>query len=304
MSGDDFADEKTIIGDLGHLKREAAEETSEQAYLRLLTGPHQGQLFRVGDGGDLGRGNDVSFRILDSQISRRHARLLRVGGEFVLHDLQSTNGTFVNGERIVMRALREGDLINLGQSTSLRLVTLKDEDVDIQAQMFENALRDALTKAYNRRFFETRLEEEVAYSIRQESRLALLYFDLDHFKSVNDTYGHLAGDFALAEFAALVQAERRREDVFARIGGEEFAILARGLDLEQGRDFADRIRRVIAAHDFRYEGRKLPITTSVGVACMPGPESASALVAAADAALYRAKGNGRNRVEVAPAVST
>jgi two-component system, cell cycle response regulator len=301
MSGDDFADEKTVIGDRVVLALEGMDDRPEQAYLRVLTGPMPGQLFRVGDGGDLGRGTNVSFHIPDSQISRRHARLRAIGGEVVLQDLDSTNGTFVNGERVTTRRLRDGDTIRLGHTTALRFTWLSEIDGEIQEQMFESALRDGLTKAYNKRFFETRLEEEVAYAIRQDSRLALLYFDLDHFKPINDEHGHLAGDYVLAELSALVTETSRREDVFARIGGEEFAILSRGLTRQQAMDFGERIRRAIHEHAFEYEGVHIPVTSSVGVACIPdaGADSATTLVAAADAALYRAKTSGRNRVESA-----
>src|SRR5690606_34939014 len=168
-------------------------------------------------------------------------------------------------------------------------------DGEIQEQMFESALRDGLTKAYNKRFFETRLDEEVAYALRQDSRLSLLLFDLDHFKNINDKYGHLAGDYVLVELSALVTETSRREDVFARVGGEEFAILSRGLTCAQAKDFGERIRRAIDEHVFEYEGTVLPVTSSVGVACIPGSgaDSPTALVGAADVALYRAKTSGR-----------
>jgi two-component system, cell cycle response regulator len=300
MAGDEqFEDEKTVIGDRMLLAIEGAED--KQAYLRVLTGPTPGQLFRVGDGGALGRGTNVTFHIPDSQISRRHAHLFVDGDEFTVKDLESTNGTFVNGERVVSHRVTDGDTIRLGHTTALRLTLLSKVDGELQKQMFESALRDGLTKAYNKRFFETRLEEEVAYAVRQDARLALLMFDLDHFKRINDTYGHLAGDFVLAEIGTLVSVTSRREDIFARIGGEEFAIIARGLTRAQGMEFGERLRHAIHAHAFQYEGRVLPVTASLGVACIPdsGASSAAALTGAADAALYRAKTSGRNRVESA-----
>jgi two-component system, cell cycle response regulator len=300
MAGDEqFEDEKTVIGDRMLLAVEGTNE--KQAYLRVLTGPTPGQLFRVADGGALGRGTNVTFHIPDSQISRRHAHLFVDGDEFTVKDLDSTNGTYVNGERVVTRRLADGDTIRLGHTTALKLTLLSEIDGELQKQMFESALRDGLTKAYNKRFFETRLDEEVAYALRQDARLALLMFDLDHFKHVNDTYGHLAGDFVLAEIGTLVTATSRREDIFARIGGEEFAVIARGLTRAQALEFAERLRRAIHEHSFVHEGTVLPVTASLGVACVPDTpvNSATALSAAADAALYRAKTSGRNRVESA-----
>lgn len=301
MTIDDFADEKTIIGDRSLLVVKDLEERSDQPYLRVLAGPLPGQLFRIGDGGDLGRGASVSFHLPDEQISRRHARIRTAGDAVILQDLDSTNGTFVNGKRVAVQQLQNGDTIRLGASIVLRFTLLNEIDGEIQEQMLESALRDGLTKAYNKRFFETRLAEEVAYSLRQEAKLALILFDLDFFKRVNDTYGHLAGDYLLSELALLVMNTIRREDLFARIGGEEFAILARGLDLRQAGEFAERLRTVVADHRFDFEGTRIPLTTSAGVAAIPSPPIASwqQFIAAADAALYRAKGKGRNRVELA-----
>lgn len=301
MTNDDFADEKTIIGDRSLLAMKELEDRSDQPYLRVLAGPLPGQLFRIGDGGDLGRGASVSFHLPDEQISRRHARIRTNGGVVVIQDLGSTNGTFVNGQRVAVQQLENGDTIRLGASIVLRFTLLSEIDGEIQKQMLESALRDGLTKAYNKRFFETRLEEEVAYSLRQEAKLALILFDLDFFKKVNDTYGHLAGDYLLSELALLVMNTIRREDIFARIGGEEFAILSRGLDLQQAAEFAERLRGIVADYAFNFEGTKIPLTTSLGVAAIPSGSIVSAqdFIAASDAALYGAKAKGRNRVEVA-----
>lgn len=306
MTIDDFADEKTIIGDRSLLAVKELEESSDQPYLRVLAGPLPGQLFRIGDGGDLGRGASVSFHLPDEQISRRHARLRTNGDVVVIQDLDSTNGTFVNGRRIAVQQLENGDTIRLGASIVLRFTLLSEIDGELQKQILESALRDGLTKAYNKRFFETRLEEEVAFSLRQEAKLALILFDLDFFKNVNDTHGHLAGDYLLSELALLVMNTIRREDIFARIGGEEFAILARGLDLEQAAEFAERLRAIVAAHNFSFEGVKIPLTTSLGVAAIPSESITSPqdFIAASDGALYSAKAKGRNRVELATSANS
>src|SRR5690606_4501307 len=102
-------------------------------------------------------------------------------------------------------------------------------DENFQQQMFDAALRDGLTKAYNKSYFLTQLEIEMAFALRHATPLSLVMFDVDHFKHVNDTYGHLAGDAVLMKLAGLAQASVRAEDVFARYGGEEFAIICRGI---------------------------------------------------------------------------
>jgi diguanylate cyclase (GGDEF)-like protein len=164
--------------------------------------------------------------------------------------------------------------------------------------MYDAALRDALTKAYNRKYFLDRLETELAFARRHTSPLSLLMIDLDHFKRVNDTYGHLAGDFVLANFAKVALSALRAEDVFARYGGEEFGLLCRGVQLGNGGLLGERVRAIVEQSPFDYEGRRIPVTISVGVAAYPeiNAETGLQLIAAADEALYQAKRTGRNRV--------
>ena len=100
--------------------------------------------------------------------------------------------------------------------------------------MYESALRDGLTKAFNKKYFTDRLESEFTFAIRHASPLALVLFDIDHFKKVNDTHGHQAGDYVLSELSTLLTGALRAEDVFARYGGEEFAVICRGSDVEPG----------------------------------------------------------------------
>jgi two-component system cell cycle response regulator len=171
-------------------------------------------------------------------------------------------------------------------------------DEQFQRQMYESALRDDLTKAFNKKYFTDRVESEFVFATRSQAPLALVVFDLDHFKEVNDTYGHPAGDEVLAGVARLVTGLIRAEDVFARVGGEEFAVICRGTDREQALVVAERMRRTIAGHQFSVEGKTIVIAISAGVASLPEQRitDAQALVAAAEQALYEAKRTGRNRV--------
>jgi diguanylate cyclase (GGDEF)-like protein len=163
--------------------------------------------------------------------------------------------------------------------------------------MFESASRDALTQVYNKRFFVEQLESEYAYSVRHGTELSLLMFDIDHFKQINDTYGHLAGDYVLSELTQLVTPAIRIEDTFARYGGEEFVLLSRNSP-DSAAIVGERLRRTIEEHTFTHEGKVLRVTVSLGISCMPNvnitvPEE---FVAAADKALYEAKRTGRNRL--------
>jgi diguanylate cyclase (GGDEF)-like protein len=166
--------------------------------------------------------------------------------------------------------------------------------------MYESALRDGLTKAFNKKYFTDRLESEFTFAIRHAAPLTLVLFDIDHFKKVNDTHGHPAGDFVLAELSTLLTGSLRAEDVFARYGGEEFAVICRGSELAQGQIVGERLRKAVEAHRFVYEGTHIPITISVGVAGLPDAQvkDAAELVGAADQALYKSKGEGRNRITV------
>jgi two-component system, cell cycle response regulator len=164
--------------------------------------------------------------------------------------------------------------------------------------MYEAALRDGLTKAFNKSYFIERLESELAYAKRHRAPLSLVMFDVDHFKRVNDTYGHLAGDFVLARLGKVTAGAVRVEDVFARYGGEEFAIICRGVELSKAGIFAERLRVLVETTTFDHEGTYLPITVSIGVSGYPelAAETGTHLITGADEALYVAKRGGRNRV--------
>jgi diguanylate cyclase (GGDEF)-like protein len=165
--------------------------------------------------------------------------------------------------------------------------------------MYESALRDGLTKVYNKRYFTERITSEMRFAVRHKAMLALLLVDIDHFKKVNDTFGHLAGDRVLSAVATALQKSVRNEDVVARYGGEEFAVLLRATPIEHVRGTADRLRKLVESLAVDNEATDpIRVTISIGMATFPEqavttPED---LVEAADQALYRAKNGGRNRV--------
>jgi diguanylate cyclase (GGDEF)-like protein len=247
----------------------------------------------------IGRGRDADIRIQGDGISRQHARM-KVGAEGVqFEDLGSTNGSFVNGEKVERALLQDGDKIQLGTATILKFTYQDEIDEDFQRQMFESASRDALTQVYNKRFFVERLNSEFAYAIRHRALLSLIIFDIDHFKRINDTYGHLAGDSVLRQLGALLDDAVRKVDIVARYGGEEFVMLLPETNREGGILFAERLRDRIAGKAFDV-GLEQPVhlTVSIGIASFPSPRVTTTedLFARADEALYRAKSGGRNRV--------
>jgi len=277
------------------------EGKRDRAYLVVLAGSSVGEMYKVeGEKTIIGRGGRAQIRLLDEGISREHAQILIEGNNVVLADMGSTNGTYCNGLKVERKVLVDGDKILVGSTTILKFTYHDNLDEIFQKQMYESALRDGLTKAFNKKYFTDRLESEFTFSIRHSTPLALVLFDIDFFKKVNDTHGHQAGDFVLSEISALLTATLRAEDVFARYGGEEFAVICRGSDGTQAQVVGERLRKAVEAHRFVFEGTHIPVTISVGIAVIPDDtvKIASDIVALADKALYSSKRGGRNRVTV------
>ncbi|MDQ3267099.1 MAG: GGDEF domain-containing protein [Myxococcota bacterium] len=237
----------------------------------------------------------------DNGISRRHAQVtVEPDGSVTVADLQSTNGTFFNGDRLEVRRLEDGDKVQFGNTTVLKLSYQDSLDEALQRNLYESATRDGLTKVYNKKFLLEVLEKEVAYAVRHQLPLALVMLDVDFFKKVNDTHGHPAGDYVLVKLSQVIQQVIRTEDVLARYGGEEFAVVLRQSGAAAAAVCAERIRSGVAAAEFSFNGVLIPVTISAGVASasdrLGQPQQ---LIEEADRLLYRAKQGGRNRVETA-----
>jgi diguanylate cyclase (GGDEF)-like protein len=300
---DDLEEEVTSVGKLPALdpRAKAAAPVRDRATFTVVSGPSAGAIHSlVADENVIGRGKECSVRILDSGISRRHARILRQSpGKYVVEDLGSSNGTSVGGLRITgQRPLSEGDRVGVGPTIELRFGFTDEAEEGALRRVYESSVLDALTGAYNRKHFEERLASEVAYAKRHETPLSLLMFDLDHFKRVNDTYGHLGGDHVLRTVGGLVKRTLRVEDIFARYGGEEFAVIARGIDVNKAYLFAERVRITVETGKIEFNRLLVPVTISIGVAsliCCGEGATTEALIGKADERLYVAKGTGRNR---------
>jgi two-component system, cell cycle response regulator len=275
-----------------------------RAVLTVVSGPSTGRMFSVAVGGEetlIGRGREAQVRTDDGGASRAHARLVQVPtGAYVLEDLGSTNGTFVDGLRIERAELKSGDRIHIGPNVVVSFAIVAAQAERVAHQLYESSVRDPLTRAYNRRYLVDRLASEFAYARRHKTYLALIILDLDHFKDINDTHGHLAGDEVLRDVAALVQRLVRAEDVFARFGGEEFVLLVRGIEHGNVGRFAERVRTSVERLEMSYEAAALHVTVSLGYAStseLPEDQRDSeSLLRLADERLYEAKTAGRNRV--------
>lgn len=255
----------------------------------------------------LGRDLDAHIKVADGEVSRQHAVLTWINhddpaAEPICHlaDNGSTNGTYLNKKRLeAPTPLRDGDIIRIGR-TSLGYF-IKDERVlKLDQMLMTMALHDALTGLYKREYFFSELHREFDRSRRHNRLLAVAILDLDHFKAVNDTYGHLNGDLVLREFADLVRLSLREGDICGRYGGEEFAIVFPETDLGGAAGALERIRRNVERHVIHtQDGRTIRVTVSAGAAALDAAHRDKMdLLNDADRALYAAKRAGRNRVEL------
>lgn len=246
----------------------------------------------------VGRSEDADVRINDDSASRIHARFLVQEGTVTVHDLESTNGIFVNDRQVTQLSLRDGDLVQIGE-TIFKFLSGSNVEAKYHQEMYSLTTLDSLTKAYNRRYFAEALEREVMRSRRYDRPLCLALFDIDHFKKINDEYGHLAGDQVLRDLARIVHDAIRKEDIFSRYGGEEFALLLPEVGLEGARLLCERLRELVAGAVFEYKDDRIPVTMSCGIAVTPEKPvtiTGEQLVERADTMLYEAKQSGRNQV--------
>jgi diguanylate cyclase (GGDEF)-like protein len=276
-----------------------AGQKPKRPYLMFLAGPLLGKLFPLNEGiSILGRSPDIEIVINDSRISRQHLEITVDGETVVLKDLGSTNGTFVNGEKVEEHVLHEDDKIQISPATIFKF-SLADEDEKIALdELYELGVLDPLTSVYNKRSLVDRLKEELSHSRRAKIDLSIMMIDIDYFKKINDTYGHLAGDHVLVKLSKTLQAMTRHEDIVARYGGEEFAVILRDTNEEGAHLLAERIRTAVEGARHKFEGEEIRVTISIGIASLSkkdGFETYEEIISAADKGLYYSKEHGRNR---------
>ena len=282
---------------------EKNDTAPSSAYMLVVSGGIPGTMVRLSEQGTtLGRAGESSFQISDATVSRDHAFVvIDQVGSVQLRDEGSTNGTFVNGKRIQAHRLVEltgGDRIGLGTNIVFKLVCLDPNDEQFQREMFERTVRDTLTGLYNRAYLLDQIGVLAQRSAVQGIGVAVLMLDIDHFKQINDRYGHLAGDDVLREVAAVIRESTRNEDLVARFGGEEFVVVLPVSVPDLAAERAERIRSNLAERRIVAEGTEIRVTVSIGLAFAAAGRSRNemALIMAADEALYQAKADGRNRV--------
>ncbi|KAB2842701.1 diguanylate cyclase [bacterium] len=294
MGIEGFKDE-TVVTSIGALEGISEKEPA----VDFLGGPAMGMQVILAEGEVVvGRSKDANIVVEDEAISRCHFKIKVRDKIATIEDLNSTNGTFVNGMRIKQQVLKANDKIQISSATVLRFSYVDTIDKNSHERFYEMALYDPVTAAHTKRYFLDRIQHEFAHSARRNLPLSLAIFDLDFFKKVNDTYGHPAGDFVLHKVSEITKGMIRREDIFARYGGEEFVILMRDTEEADAVALAERLRKKIATSDFAFESKRIPVTVSIGVSCLKDSsfKSYADLIRAADEYLYFSKSNGRNRV--------
>lgn len=246
---------------------------------------------------ELGRDIGTDLVLSDGSVSRRHAEVVRCGDGFAVRDLNSTNGTMVNGVKVQQQQLCSGDTIRIG-SFLFKFLSAGSVESAYHETVYGALTRDQLTGTMNKRYLLESMHREIARSARQSLSLCVLMLDIDFFKRVNDTHGHLAGDDVLKEFGARILSVCREDDMLARYGGEEFVLMLSATGPDEGLVIAERCRKVIAETPFQTSGGMLPITASFGFTCFKSivTVTPNELIEQADQKLYEAKRSGRNRV--------
>jgi diguanylate cyclase (GGDEF)-like protein len=246
----------------------------------------------------LGRDAICDVELMDDFISREHAVIQQRDGQYYLQDCNSLNGTFVNDRQVEgTQPLVAGDTIRIGNHI-LKFLSADHVEAQYHEAVYEMMTVDGLTGAQNRRFFEDAIEREIVRSQRHWRPMGLLMFDVDHFKAINDRHGHLAGDECLKQLADRVRLRIRGDDLFARLGGEEFAVAATESTLKQAVRIAQDLRESVEQVPFPTSRGPIAMTISVGVGLCngQGPMTSAELIQMADDNLYRAKRDGRNCV--------
>jgi two-component system, cell cycle response regulator len=290
----DTARNKTVVTVISRISDRPA---GKEACLVVIYGLDLGRKYNVDRPSIVvGRSSKADIQIDQESVSRNHCKLINTGKSIMLRDLGSTNGTYINDELVDEYVLRDGDLIKIGRCI-FKFLSGDNIENAYHEEIYRLTTIDGLTQVYNKRYFIETLERELGRAQRYRRDLSLIMFDIDEFKKINDTFGHLAGDHVLKQLAAVIRSRIRREDILSRYGGEEFAIILPEIDNYNAMQFAEKIRNLVEMAAFRFEDADIPVTISIGVASMQQEvHEPSEFIRIADERLYAAKAAGRNRV--------
>jgi len=289
-----MSDDQTRKADLAEIQR---PPTRTESILIEILGPNLGKNYRVTEAViTIGRDPACTITLDQENVSRSHCKLEKVRAATFVEDLKSTNGTFLNDVPIERERLRHGDLLKIG-GVIFKFVSGGNIEGLYHEEIYRMTITDGLTQVANKRYLLEFLEREISRAIRFGRPLSVIMLDLDHFKDVNDDYGHLAGDHILRDMSALLGKLVRREELLARYGGEEFVIVLPETGLSTAATIAEKARRMVEQHEFEFAGTHIPVTISLGAAELsPMAADPDNFLRAADEKLYSAKRAGRNQV--------
>jgi diguanylate cyclase (GGDEF)-like protein len=271
----------------------------DRAGLVRLDGAMAGEVHSLVEGTvTVGRDQQSVLQIDDVSVSRQHAEIFHEQGAWWVKDAGSCNGTYLDGGAVELRQLLDDCIVRFGPVASFRFQLMDESHEATLKRLFETSHRDALTGGHNRRYFTDRLSVELAFAIRHDTMLSVVLLDIDRFKHINDTYGHIVGDAVLRHAAQTVRGQLRREDLFARYGGEEFVLLLRDIEVLGAAVVAERVRAKVEATPLHLDDYSISVTLSAGCATLEECDrpTAEGLLSLADSRLYEAKRAGRNRV--------
>lgn len=291
--------DKTAVAESDTLRLRLEEAKSSSPVLVVISGKPLGKsFFLTKESMVLGRDLAADISIGETSISRRHTEFCTTDQGMMCKDLGSTNGTFVNDQKVDGQVmLSDGDLIRCGNTIVKFLKEGKIENIHY-GKMYDLATTDGLTGALNKKAILELVHDEYTRSLAKAIPFTVMMFDIDHFKKTNDQFGHIAGDHVLKETCTLIKDKMiRNQDVLGRYGGEEFILALRETTLRIAVEVGERIRSTIEKHPFMFEEKQIPVTISIGIATIDSTsKNPEELIATADKALYDAKNQGRNRV--------
>ena len=273
------------------------EALAEDACLVVIYGPDLGRKFAMSDQSlTVGRVDGCDIQLEEKEVSRNHCKIVCRKGEVSIHDLGSTNGTFVDDKLVEVATLQSGSLVRIGGNI-LKFLASGNLESTYHEELFNLTTKDGLTNTHNKRFLLDSLAREVGRAKRYGRPLSMMMLDIDHFKLVNDVFGHLAGDHVLKQLVLAITEHVREQDIMARFGDEEFVIILPEIGFGGAMTCAEKVRRLVEETRFIYDGSKIPVNISIGVvASRNGTHDAEDMLRIVDANLYEAKRRGRNQI--------